>query len=105
MVIVLGDGEEIHGMIEWYDKSLHQGKPQRPIQPADLQARDQVHVQRGGEQQEVVFQLFKRSIICGFSKCSMPSRRISCVWIRISVSESWLTENKYSRHLFAFRCR
>ena len=27
MVIVLCDGEELHGVIEWYDKSLHQAEP------------------------------------------------------------------------------
>ena len=45
MVIVLQDGEQIHGIIEWYDKSLHQGHARHAIEPAHLQALHQVHVQ------------------------------------------------------------
>ena len=59
MVIVLRDGEEVHGYIQWYDKSLHQAEPQRLRQPDDLQARHQVHVQgrRGVEEIAVSYQL------------------------------------------------
>ena len=44
MVLVLQDGEEIHGIIEWYDKYCL--KVNRiGAQSADLQAQHQVHVQ------------------------------------------------------------
>ena len=36
MVIVLRDGEEIHGIIEWYDKTCLKVEPDRPVQSADL---------------------------------------------------------------------
>jgi len=45
MVVVLTDGEQLYGVIEWYDKDCIKLQPARPTQPADPQALHQVHVQ------------------------------------------------------------
>ena len=45
MVVVLTDGETLHGVIEWYDKFCLKTHPGRRPQPAALQAQYQVHVQ------------------------------------------------------------
>ena len=45
MVLVLHDGEEIHGIIEWYDKYCLKLNRAGALQPAHLQAQHQVHVQ------------------------------------------------------------
>ena len=45
MVLVLQDGEEIHGVIEWYDKYCLKVNRHRRVQSADLQTQHQVHVQ------------------------------------------------------------
>ena len=51
MVLVLQDGEEIHGVIEWYDKYCLKVNRIGRVQSADLQTQHQVHVQ--GKRREV----------------------------------------------------
>jgi len=48
MVVVLRDGEEVHGVIEWYDRSSSSLPPRRP-ESDDLQTLDQVHVIKEGD--------------------------------------------------------
>ncbi len=45
MVIVLRDGEEVRGIIEWYDRNcIKVNRENGDAESDDLQARDQVHV-------------------------------------------------------------
>ena len=53
MIVVLTDGEKIHGWIEWYDKACLKVNREECPEPADPQGLHQVHVQGvGGDRAE-----------------------------------------------------
>ena len=50
MVVLLVDGQELRGWIEWYDKGGDQAESPQGAEPADPEAQHPLHVQGRGAQ-------------------------------------------------------